>query len=87
MNASREIPSTTLDKHEGAKDKNQTMRTVHLPSDLCAALEKELKGTKFGSLEELLTFILQELTAGNGAQHEAQERKLIEQRLRELGYL
>lgn len=62
-------------------------RDVRLPSDLCEAIEKQLKSTKFATLEEFLTFVLGELASRHSAQSEEQERKVIEQRLRDLGYL
>ena len=62
-------------------------RELRLPTHLCEAAEQLIKGTRFKTVEELLSFVLQELTSPNGAQSEAQERKVIEERLRHLGYL
>jgi len=62
------------------------MRTIQLPADLCAAAEKKL-GQRFGSLEELLTFVLRDLTRDEARQFDEAEQRLVEQRLRELGYL
>jgi hypothetical protein len=62
------------------------MRTVQLPADLCAAAEKKF-GQKFGSLEELLAFVLRDLTRDEASQLDEAEQRLVEQRLRELGYL
>ena len=62
-------------------------RELRLPAHLCEAAEQLIKGTRFKTVEELLSFVLQELTSPNGAQSEAQERKMIEERLRDLGYL
>ncbi|MFY9558891.1 MAG: hypothetical protein WAQ52_01535 [Terriglobales bacterium] len=62
-------------------------REVQLPSELCQAAEQLIKGTKFATLEEFLTFVLQEVTSNRSAQAEEQERKVIEDRLRDLGYL
>lgn len=61
-------------------------REVRLPADLCAAVEQKL-GQQFGSLEELLVFVLRELLRDEGAQLDQQEQRLVEERLRELGYL
>ncbi len=69
------------------ENKEKGWRELRLPADLCAAVEKQIQGTSFGSLEELLAFALRQMAAQGGAQSEEQERKLIEQRLRELGYL
>jgi hypothetical protein len=62
------------------------MRTVQLPADLCAAAEKKFD-RRFGSLEELLAFVLRDLTRDEASQLDEAEQRLVEQRLRELGYL
>jgi hypothetical protein len=62
------------------------MRTVKLPADLCAAAEKKFDQT-FGSLEELLVLVLRDLARDEASQMDEAERRLIEERLRELGYL
>jgi hypothetical protein len=64
-----------------------TWRDLRLPSELCRAAEERIKGTSFRTLEDFLTFVLRELTSRSGAQAEEQERKLVEERLRDLGYL
>ena len=61
-------------------------RDIRLPSDLCAAAEQKF-AQQFGSLEELLAFVLRELLRDEGAQFDQQEERLVEERLRELGYL
>jgi hypothetical protein len=61
-------------------------RTVELPEELCALLEKEF-GKSFASFEDLLVFIMQNLTQGQATQMDEAERKILEQRLRDLGYL
>jgi len=62
------------------------MRAVQLPADLCAAAEKKF-GQRFGSLEELLAFVLRDLTRDEANQLDEAEQRLVEHRLRELGYL
>jgi len=62
------------------------MRDVRLPADLCAAAEKKFAHT-FDSVEELLTFILQDLSRDDASQLDQAEQRLVEERLRELGYL
>ncbi len=62
------------------------MREVRLPADLCAAVEKKF-GQTFASLEELLTFVLRDLSRDDAAQFDQAEQRLVEERLRELGYL
>lgn len=62
------------------------IRTVHLPGELCAATEKRY-GSAFGSLEELLVFILKNLADDDALMADQAERQMIEERLRDLGYL
>jgi hypothetical protein len=53
---------------------------------LCAAAEKKF-AQKFSTLEELLTFILQDLLRDEALQLDHAEQRIIEERLRELGYI
>jgi hypothetical protein len=62
------------------------MRIVQLPDELCVAAEKRY-GSAFGSLEELLIFILKDLANDYALTADQAERQMIEERLRDLGYL
>ena len=62
------------------------MRTIRLPEDLCAEAEKRW-GTRFGSIDELLVFLLQEIQRDEGMQLDQVEEHAVEQRLRDLGYI
>jgi hypothetical protein len=62
------------------------MREVRLPADLCAATEKKFAQT-FGSLEELLVFILRDLAKDPAAEFDQLEQRMVDERLKELGYL
>ncbi len=62
------------------------MRTVQLPEDLCASAEKRFRGA-FGSLQEFLIFILQDLSRDEVSKADEAEQRLVEDRLKELGYL
>ncbi len=61
-------------------------RTVNLPEDLCAAAEKSFTG-RFDSLEALLRFLLQEIANDEPGRFDQADEQIIEQRLRDLGYL
>ncbi len=61
-------------------------RELRLPEDLCLAAEKKF-GQAFGSLDELLEFVLRDLLRDDTSSADQAEEKLVEQRLRELGYL
>lgn len=69
------------------EDERNAWRDLRLPVDLCRAAEERIKGTSFPTLEDFLTFVLRDLTSGRGAQAEERERKLVAERLRDLGYL
>jgi hypothetical protein len=62
------------------------MRSVNLPAELCAQAEKKF-GKNFGNVEQLLEFVLRDLLRDDAAQADAAEQRLVEERLRELGYL
>ncbi|MGO8795551.1 MAG: hypothetical protein ACLQLC_12065 [Candidatus Sulfotelmatobacter sp.] len=59
---------------------------VNLPAELCAQAEQRF-GPKFGNIEQLLEFVLRDLLRDDASRADEQEQRLIEQRLRDLGYL
>jgi hypothetical protein len=61
-------------------------RTLRLPAELCRQAEQRF-AHRFGSLEELLTFVLREILRDEAAQMDQAEQRIIEQRLRDLGYI
>lgn len=61
-------------------------RTVHLPEDLCVAAERLTTG-RFETLERLVTFLLQEIVKEDGTKFDQAEQQMIEQRLKDLGYI
>jgi hypothetical protein len=62
------------------------MREVRLPADLCTGVEKKFAG-KFGGLEELLIFLLEDLSRDTALLADQSEQHIVEERLRELGYI
>ena len=62
------------------------MRDVQLPVELCVAAERKF-GHVFGSLEELLVFVLCDLSRDEASSADQAEQRLVEERLRQLGYL
>jgi hypothetical protein len=61
-------------------------REIRLPSDLCTAVERRF-GTTFGSIDELVAFLLRELMRGNTLDLDQADQAAVEQRLKDLGYL
>lgn len=62
------------------------LREIRVPEDLCVAAEKKFGG-RFGSLDELVTFLLRELVSGDTVEMDRAEQTAVEQRLKDLGYL
>jgi hypothetical protein len=62
------------------------VRDVRLPAELCNDAERRFAG-RFGSLEELLVFVLRELLRDEATHMDEVEQRVIEQRLKDLGYI
>ena len=62
------------------------MRIVHLPAKLCAEAETRW-GARFGNVEDLLVFLLEELNRNEVEPLQQAEEQAVEQRLRDLGYI
>ena len=62
------------------------VREVRLPDELCNEAEPRF-GAQFSSLEELLVFVLRELLRDQAAQMDQAEQRVIEKRLKDLGYI
>ncbi|MFZ0732394.1 MAG: hypothetical protein WAM79_08735 [Candidatus Sulfotelmatobacter sp.] len=62
------------------------LREVRLPAALCETAEKKFQ-QKFATVEELLIFVLRDLTCDEALLADQAEQRLVEERLRELGYL
>jgi hypothetical protein len=63
-----------------------SLRKVSLPEDLCSAAE-ELYGEQFPSLDKLIVFLLEEVTRRDALKVDQDEQRIIEERLKDLGYL
>jgi hypothetical protein len=61
-------------------------RGVQLPEELCRAAEQRY-GAQFESLERLLEYVLQNLVHDAAAQMDESEQRIIEERLKNLGYI
>ncbi len=65
---------------------NPGRRQINLPEDLCAAAERRFI-PQFENLESLLEFVLRELTEDKAESLDQAEQALLEQRLKDLGYI
>ena len=61
-------------------------RTVELPEDLCVAADKWSHG-RFDNLETMIRVVLEEIVRNDSREFDEMEEQLLEQRLRDLGYL
>ena len=61
-------------------------RELRLPLDLCQTAERKF-AERFGSLEEFLVFVMTELVRDDAAQMDQAEERVIEERLKDLGYI
>ncbi len=73
---------TLVDESIGLTQK----RTVQLSAELCATAERRY-GAAFANVEQLLETVLNELLRDDAAKMDEADEQLVEQRLRELGYL
>jgi hypothetical protein len=65
---------------------SESWREVRLPADLCRTAEEKFE-KQFSSLEELISFVLRGLINDKAAQMDQAEARIIEERLRDLGYI
>ena len=62
------------------------VRTINLPEDVCTEAEKWMAG-RFNTLESLLGFLLQEIVRDDAGKLDEAEERIVEQRLKDLGYI
>jgi len=62
------------------------LRNIQLPATLCEAVEKKF-ASRFEGLEEFLIFMMGELVRNQAEQMDEAERRIIEERLKDLGYM
>jgi hypothetical protein len=61
-------------------------REIRLRADLCAAVETKF-AAKFGSIEEFVAYLLREITSDAAVRMDEADQKMIEERLKALGYI
>ncbi|MCL0079865.1 CopG family transcriptional regulator [Dehalococcoidia bacterium] len=70
-------------------EKEQESKAIFLPAELYRRIEERVKATSFGSVEEYVRFVLEEVLK-EGEEEKAfskEEEEEIKKRLRALGYL
>ena len=63
-----------------------TRRTVSLPEELCARAEEKFR-PRFAGLEQFLSAVMTELLRDQAILMDEREEKIIEERLKGLGYI
>jgi hypothetical protein len=59
---------------------------MRVPADLCSAAEKKFGGA-VRSVDELVIFVLQELISRDTSDMDRADQAVVEERLRDLGYI
>lgn len=62
------------------------MREVRLPSDLCHSVEQKF-GSRFPTLEQFLIYVMEQLVRDDALKLDQEEQRIIEERLKDLGYI
>ena len=61
--------------------------TIELPRDLCEAVEKKYIGERFKDMNALIEYLLEQIIDDEALRMDEDERELLEQRMRDLGYI
>ena len=61
-------------------------REIRLPAEICVKAEEKFAGS-FRNLDELLSFVLQELLRTDTLNSDQADQAVVEERLRDLGYI
>jgi Arc/MetJ-type ribon-helix-helix transcriptional regulator len=69
--------------------KEREKRTVLLPAELYGKIEERVKATDFGSVDEYVEFVMEEVVKEEeeGKAFSEEEEKEVKKRLKDLGYL
>ena len=61
-------------------------REIRVPAELCDAAQQKF-GASFAGIEQLVTFLLQELVHADTSDLDKADQAVVEERLRDLGYI
>ena len=71
--------------------KEQESKAVLLSTELYGRIEERVKATGFGSVDEYVTFVLEEVLKEEGEEEQRafseEEEEMVKKRLKALGYL
>ena len=72
------------------KEDKKEKKAVFLPAELYGKVEERVKATDFGSVDEYVEFVLEEVVKGDEEEEKAfseEEEKEVKKRLKDLGYM
>jgi hypothetical protein len=64
----------------------EQQRELRIPEDLCVRAEEKF-GSRFGNVQDLICLVLRELLRDDALRMDQAEEQIIEERLRDLGYI
>jgi hypothetical protein len=64
----------------------EQQRELRIPEDLCVRVEEKF-GSRFGNVQDLICLVLRELLRDDALRMDQAEEQIIEERLRDLGYI
>lgn len=71
--------------------KGEGKRALFLPAELYSRIQERVRATRFGSVDEYVIFVLEEVLREEGEEEERgfskEEEEEVKKRLRSLGYL
>ena len=70
--------------------KEQERKSVSLPAELYSQIEERVKASEFGSVEEYVTFVMEEVLKDEEAEEQVyseEDEEEVKKRLKALGYL
>jgi len=77
-------------KKGGEMKEKEEKKAVFLPANLYKKIEERVNATEFNSVEEYVTFVLEEVLKDEGEEEKTfskEEEEEVKKRLRALGYL
>jgi hypothetical protein len=64
----------------------EDMRNLQLPRELCERVEQRF-GQQFGKVEDFLIYVMERLVRYDAKAMDQEEQRIIEERLKDLGYI
>lgn len=72
---------------ELTQDSESNERTIKIPAHIYETLAPLAEAAMFGSVDEYVTFVLEEVAQGEQAEMDPEQQEKVMERLRNLGYM